>query len=87
MFLPSKNQYVEFSEKAGLIPVFKEIVADLDTPLTLFAKIEEEYEHTFLFESMEGGEKCVITSYSIHYTKLYENASSFGARRYPSSAS
>lgn len=57
MFLPSKNQFVEFSENAGLIPVFKEIVADLDTPLTLFAKIEEEFEHTFLFESMEGGEK------------------------------
>lgn len=57
MFLPSKNQYIQFAENAGLIPVFKEIVADLDTPLTLFAKVEEAFEHTFLFESMEGGEK------------------------------
>lgn len=56
MFLPSKNQYIQFAENAGLIPVFKEIVADLDTPLTLFAKVEEAFEHTFLFESMEGGE-------------------------------
>ncbi len=42
---------------AGLIPVCREIVADLDTPLTLFAKVAEGKTHTFLFESMEGGEK------------------------------
>ncbi len=42
---------------ARLIPVCTEIVADLDTPLTLFAKVAEENSHVFLFESMEGGEK------------------------------
>jgi len=40
-----------------LIPVCKEIVADLDTPLTLFSKIADGHSHVFLFESMEGGEK------------------------------
>lgn len=40
-----------------LIPVCLEVVADLDTPLTLFAKVSGEHEHIFLFESMEGGEK------------------------------
>jgi anthranilate synthase component 1 len=40
-----------------LIPVCREIVADLDTPLTLFAKVAEGNSHVFLFESMEGGEK------------------------------
>jgi len=40
-----------------LIPVCTEIVADLDTPLTLFAKVVQKDKHIFLFESMEGGEK------------------------------
>ena len=44
-------------ETSKLIPVCTEIVADLDTPLTLFAKVVQEHKHIFLFESMEGGEK------------------------------
>ena len=44
-------------ESAGLVPVYRKIISDLDTPLTLFAKIAGEESHTFLFESMEGGEK------------------------------
>ncbi len=40
-----------------LVPVCTEIVADLDTPLTLFAKVVAEHHHIFLFESMEGVEK------------------------------
>jgi len=39
------------------VPVCTEIVADLDTPLTLFAKTVQRDKHFFLFESMEGGEK------------------------------
>ncbi len=44
-------------ESAGLVPVYRKIISDLDTPLTLFAKIAGEEKHIFLFESMEGGEK------------------------------
>ncbi len=43
--------------QAGLVPVYRKIIADLDTPLTLFAKVSENQSHAFLFESMEGGEK------------------------------
>jgi anthranilate synthase component I len=42
---------------AGLVPVHRQIIADLDTPLTLFAKVAQDNSHVFLFESMEGGEK------------------------------
>lgn len=61
--MPYQSYYPDFStfnslaDKSGLIPVYRKIVADLDTPLTLFAKVAEEHEHIFLFESMEGGEK------------------------------
>lgn len=49
----------EFKEKAArgnLIPVYKEILADLDTPVSAYMKIRGE-EHSFLLESVEGGEK------------------------------
>jgi anthranilate synthase component 1 len=42
---------------ARLIPVWRRIIADLDTPLTLFCKLIGGREEFFLFESMEGGEK------------------------------
>lgn len=56
-YFPDKDRFAKDRETSKLIPICTEIVADLDTPLTLFAKIAEEGEHIFLFESMEGGEK------------------------------
>lgn len=38
------------------IPVHAEILADLDNPLTLFLKVANQ-PYTFLFESVQGGEK------------------------------
>jgi anthranilate synthase component I len=57
MFLPDRQRFKSDMAGARLIPVCKEIVADLDTPLTLFAKVAAGKSHVFLFESMEGGEK------------------------------
>ena len=57
MFLPDRQRFKSDMPNARLIPVCKEIVADLDTPLTLFSKVSEGNSHVFLFESMEGGEK------------------------------
>jgi anthranilate synthase component I len=56
-FLPDSATFVEDAGRFRLVPVCREIVADLDTPLTLFAKVAEGRRHAFLFESMEGGEK------------------------------
>ena len=39
-----------------MIPVYKEILADLDTPVSAYMKIRES-EYSFLLESVEGGEK------------------------------
>lgn len=57
MYLPERKEFVALAEKAGLVPVYREIVADLDTPLTVFAKVAGKDSHAFLFESLEGGEK------------------------------
>jgi len=57
MFLPDIQTFTRDMGVSRLIPVSTEIVADLDTPLTLFSKVAEGNSHVFLFESMEGGEK------------------------------
>ena len=56
-YLPDYEKFRSSLTAAGLVPVHRQIVADLDTPLTLFAKVAKDYSHVFLFESMEGGEK------------------------------
>jgi anthranilate synthase component I len=56
-YFPSLKEFSNACTDKDLIPVCREIVADLDTPLTLFAKVSEKHDNIFLFESMEGGEK------------------------------
>ena len=54
-----KTTFEEFKEKSregNLIPVYKEILADLDTPVSAYLKISGG-EYSFLLESVEGGEK------------------------------
>lgn len=69
-YFPSKDEFASACQKKELIPVCLEIVADLDTPLTLFAKVAEDHENIFLFESMEGGEKWGRYSF-IGYDPLF----------------
>ncbi|MEA3546399.1 MAG: anthranilate synthase component I [Thermodesulfobacteriota bacterium] len=57
MHQPSLKDFKELARGAGLIPVSRDIVADLDTPLTVFAKLGGDDSHAFLLESLEGGEK------------------------------
>ena len=54
---PDREHFKELAAGSGLVPVFREIIADLDTPLTIFAKVAGGDSHAFLFESVEGGEK------------------------------
>ncbi len=53
------TSFEEFKELAGrgtFVPVCKEIVADLLTPVSAFLKIAEHSDYAFLLESVEGGE-------------------------------
>jgi len=54
---PGLEVFQNLQGHVGLVPVYRKIIADLDTPLTLFAKVADNQSHVFLFESMEGGEK------------------------------
>jgi anthranilate synthase component 1 len=57
MYFPEQDAFATMLAQAGLVPLHRTVIADLDTPLTIFAKIAGKEQHAFLFESMEGGEK------------------------------
>ncbi len=50
------DQFKERSQKGNLIPIYLQIPADLDTPVSAFAKIQTG-KNDFLLESVVGGEK------------------------------
>lgn len=60
---PEKKEFFKLSETYNLIPLYTEIPADLETPISLFYKLFDEREYLFLFESMEGPEKWARYSF------------------------
>jgi len=56
MFKPSFEEFRELSKRGNLIPVYREILADEETPVTALLKIRKR-PYAFLLESVEGGEK------------------------------
>jgi anthranilate synthase component I len=56
MFQPSLEDFKKKAKQGNLIPVYREILADMETPVSAFQKIDDG-RHSFLLESVEGGEK------------------------------
>ncbi|NTV89649.1 MAG: anthranilate synthase component I [Clostridiales bacterium] len=56
MFYPELEQVRKLSEEFNIIPVSMEVYADMETPISIFKRIEES-RYCFLLESVEGGEK------------------------------
>ena len=56
MFFPPLDTFYTLAEKGNLIPVYREIMADMDTPVSAFRKIDDG-RFSYLLESIEGGEK------------------------------
>jgi anthranilate synthase component 1 len=52
----SFEDFVELSRRGTFVPVWREIMADLLTPVSAFLKIAEHSDYAFLLESVEGGE-------------------------------
>jgi len=57
MITPNCNEIEALSKEYSIIPICKEIYADIITPITLLRKISQISERYFLLESIEGGEK------------------------------
>jgi anthranilate synthase component 1 len=56
MKLTSLDEFKDLARRGTFVPVVKELVADLLTPVSAFLKIAEDADYAFLLESVEGGE-------------------------------
>ena len=53
---PAVVDFLKLAGKAKVIPIYKEVAADLDTPVSAYARFAK-CRYSFLLESAEGGER------------------------------
>jgi len=63
MVYPSEKEFLKLSKKGNLIPVYQEILGDLDTPVSAYYKLTQKAKYSFLLESVEGEEKVARFSF------------------------
>src|SRR5262245_48989683 len=56
MLVPTRAEFHALAQTGRLVPVYQEVFADHDTPVSAFRKIDDG-SFGFLLESVEGGEK------------------------------
>jgi anthranilate synthase component 1 len=56
VYFPDVDTFRALGARGNLIPVCREIMADMDTPVSAFRKLDDG-RYAFLLESIEGGEK------------------------------
>lgn len=54
--LPSRDEFLAHAREGALVPVWRETLADLETPVSAFLKIHRG-PYGFLLESVQGGER------------------------------
>ncbi len=54
---PTKERFVKLGQGANVVPVCLEMLADLETPVSVLMKLYHQQPPLFLFESVEGGER------------------------------
>jgi anthranilate synthase component 1 len=52
---PSSSEFEKLSTQGNIVPVYADLMADFETPVSAYAKLSHE-KPCFLFESIEGGE-------------------------------
>ena len=62
MYYPSPEQVASYEGKANLVPVYREINADLETPVSAYLKVANG-PYSYLLESVEGGERMARYSF------------------------
>ena len=63
MQITTFEEFRELAQRGTFVPVYKEIVADMLTPVSAFLKIAEHSDYAFLLESVEGGEQIARYSF------------------------
>ncbi len=63
MQLPSREDFLSSAQDNVLSPVYRDILADMETPLSAYWKLSHDETYSFLLESVTGGEQ--LARYSI----------------------
>ena len=63
MTAPTRAEFFEKAKLGNLIPVWREVLADMETPVSAYRKIAGDRPNSFLLESVEGGERLARYSY------------------------
>ena len=62
MYKPGLEQVRELADQGNLVPIYREISADLETPVSAYLKVARP-PYSFLLESVEGGERLARFSF------------------------
>jgi anthranilate synthase component I len=83
---PGRAEVRQLFAQGDLVPVYRTMLADLETPMSVYLKLAQTGEYSFLLESVEGGEqvgrysflgvnpKGVITVKDGVVTRRYKNS-------------
>lgn len=67
MIYPKKDDFLKLAEKYNMIPVYSEVTADMETPVSAYYKMcsseKDGNNYSFLLESIEGGENIARYSF------------------------
>ena len=85
-YIPEFDAFCALAAQGNLVPVYREVLADMDTPVSAFAKLHA-FNPRFLLESVEGGERLARYSF-IGFgdgleVKLDSQGLTVGAQRHP----
>src|SRR2546428_13573188 len=62
MIQPTFKEFCQLAKQGNLIPVYQELLMDLETPLSFFKRLERD-RYAFLLESVEGSERWARYSF------------------------
>ncbi len=62
MIQPSYREFVELARQGNVVPVYEEILMDLETPVSFYSRLKKS-RHSFLLESVEGSERWARYSF------------------------
>ncbi len=74
------DEFLAESRKGNVVPIVRSVLADLHTPVSAFKNIADNSEKSFLFESIEGGEKIARYSFLAsdpHFSVTSRNSKTF----------
>lgn len=76
-YYPARREFLELSREANIVPVYREMLADLETPVSIYAKAFPG-NYSCLLESVEGGAK--LARYSFIAAEPFLTFSALGDR-------